>query len=75
QFLVSQLLSHGPALGLSLSFVWSRSGGALGALPPHLHLPDLSHLPRTGVDLVVEVAHPCLAQEHGEDILRHADFM
>ncbi|NXK46085.1 ASPD dehydrogenase, partial [Chauna torquata] len=27
------------------------------------------------VDLVVEVAHPCVAQEHGEDILAHADFM
>ncbi|XP_066031025.1 aspartate dehydrogenase domain-containing protein-like [Chamaea fasciata] len=75
QFLVSQLLSHGPPLGLSLSFVWARSAGALQALPPDLRLADLRHLPSTGVDLVVEVAHPCLAQEHGEDILRHADFM
>ncbi|XP_027563783.1 putative L-aspartate dehydrogenase, partial [Neopelma chrysocephalum] len=32
------------------------------------------NVPR-GVDLVVEVAHPCVAQEHGEDILGHADFM
>ncbi|NXQ66465.1 ASPD dehydrogenase, partial [Quiscalus mexicanus] len=28
-----------------------------------------------GVDLVVEVAHPCVTQEHGEDILGHADLM
>ncbi|NWV73011.1 ASPD dehydrogenase, partial [Dasyornis broadbenti] len=75
QFLVSQLLSQGRSLGLSLTFVWARDGGTLAALPPHLRLGDLRELPGTGVDLVVEVAHPCVAQEHGEDILRHADFM
>lgn len=75
QFLASQLQARGPSLGLTLAFVWARSGGALEALPPHLRLPDLRLLPATGVDLVVEVAHPCVAQEHGEDILRHADFM
>ncbi|XP_062368545.1 aspartate dehydrogenase domain-containing protein [Cinclus cinclus] len=75
RFLVSQLLSQGPSRGLSLSFVWARSGGALQALPPSLRLSDLRHLPSTAVDLVVEVAHPCVVQEHGEDILKHADFM
>ncbi|XP_058715735.1 aspartate dehydrogenase domain-containing protein-like [Poecile atricapillus] len=75
QFLVSQLLSQGPSLGLSLVFVWARRGGALEPLPPELRLTDLRQLPDTGVHLVVEVAHPCVVQEHGEDILRHADLM
>ncbi|XP_053824379.1 aspartate dehydrogenase domain-containing protein isoform X2 [Vidua chalybeata] len=75
QFLVSQLLSQGPSVGLSLCFVWARRQGALEALPPPLRLGDLRELPSTGVDLVVEVAHPCVAQEHGEDILGHADLM
>uniref|UniRef100_A0A8C3NQV4 Uncharacterized protein n=1 Tax=Geospiza parvula TaxID=87175 RepID=A0A8C3NQV4_GEOPR len=72
QFLVSQLLSRGPSVGLSLAFVWARRWEALEALPPALRLRDLSEL---GVDLVVEVAHPCVTQEHGEDILAHADLM
>ncbi|XP_030826642.1 putative L-aspartate dehydrogenase [Camarhynchus parvulus] len=75
QFLVSQLLSRGPSVGLSLAFVWARRWEALEALPPALRLRDLSELPSTGVDLVVEVAHPCVTQEHGEDILAHADLM
>ncbi|XP_017695357.1 PREDICTED: putative L-aspartate dehydrogenase isoform X2 [Lepidothrix coronata] len=75
QFLAQQLLARGPPLGLTLAWVWARDGASLEGLPPALRLPDLGLLPSTGVDLVVEVAHPCLAQEHGEDILRHADFM
>ncbi|XP_074786148.1 aspartate dehydrogenase domain-containing protein [Athene noctua] len=75
QFLAEQLLAQGPPLGLALAFVWARDGGRLEALPPPLRLLDLRLLPQTGVDLVVEVAHPRVAQEHGEDILAHADFM
>ncbi|XP_072777671.1 aspartate dehydrogenase domain-containing protein [Taeniopygia guttata] len=75
QFLVSQLMSLGPSLGLSLAFVWTRRPEALRALPPDLRLADLRQLPSTGVALVVEVAHPCVVQEHGEDILGHADLM
>ncbi|XP_051631177.1 aspartate dehydrogenase domain-containing protein isoform X3 [Manacus candei] len=75
QFLAQQLLARGPPLGLTLAWVWARDGASLGGLPPALRLLDLGLLPSTGVDLVVEVAHPCVAQEHGEDILGHADFM
>ncbi|XP_055664679.1 LOW QUALITY PROTEIN: aspartate dehydrogenase domain-containing protein [Falco peregrinus] len=75
QFLAGQLLAQGPPLGLALAFVWVRGEGRLEGLPPALRLPDLRLLPQTEVDLVVEVAHPCVAQEHGEDILAHADFM
>ncbi|XP_054664433.1 aspartate dehydrogenase domain-containing protein isoform X1 [Grus americana] len=75
QFLAGQLLARGPPLGLALAFVWARDGGRLEGLPPPLRLPDLRLLPQTEVDLVVEVAHPCVAREHGEDILAHADFM
>ncbi|XP_074423630.1 aspartate dehydrogenase domain-containing protein [Larus michahellis] len=75
QFLAGELLARGPPLGLTLAFVWARDGGRLEGLPPPLRLPDLRLLPQTEVDLVVEVAHPCVAREHGEDILAHADFM
>ncbi|CAN0018574.1 unnamed protein product, partial [Bubo scandiacus] len=75
QFLAGQLLAQGPPLGLALAFVWARDGGRLEALPPPLRLLDLRLLPQTEVDLVVEVAHPCVAREHGEDILAYADFM
>ncbi|KAM6289081.1 aspartate dehydrogenase domain-containing protein [Aegotheles albertisi] len=75
QFLAEQLLTRGPPLGLTLAFVWARDGGRLQGVPPPLRLPDLRRLPHTEVDLVVEVAHPCVAREHGEDILAHADFM
>lgn len=75
RFLAAQLLSRGPPLGVTLAFVWARSGGRLEGIPPELRLRDLRGLQHTGVDLVVEVAHPCVAQQHGEDILQHADFM
>ncbi|KAM9272330.1 aspartate dehydrogenase domain-containing protein [Cariama cristata] len=75
RYLAGRLLAEGPPLGLALAFVWARDRGALGGLPPALRLPDLRLLPQTEVDLVVEVAHPCVAREHGEVILAHADFM
>uniref|UniRef100_A0A8V5GMX5 Aspartate dehydrogenase domain-containing protein n=1 Tax=Melopsittacus undulatus TaxID=13146 RepID=A0A8V5GMX5_MELUD len=74
QFLVEQLLTRGPSLGLTLGFVWTR-GGALEGVPPQLRLLDLKELPHRDVELVVEVAHPCVATEYGEEILSHADFM
>ncbi|NXN96346.1 ASPD dehydrogenase, partial [Rhinopomastus cyanomelas] len=75
QFLSGQLLAEGPTLGWTLGFIWARDWDKLEGVPPRLRLRDLRQLPQTGVDLVVEVAHPCVAQEHGEDILAHADFM
>ncbi|XP_015706092.1 putative L-aspartate dehydrogenase isoform X2 [Coturnix japonica] len=75
RFLASQLLSVGPPHGVTLAFVWTRRGGPMDGIPPELHLKDLEGLQHTGVDLVVEVAHPCVTQEHGEEILQHADLM
>ncbi|KAM9510602.1 aspartate dehydrogenase domain-containing protein isoform 1-T2 [Guaruba guarouba] len=74
RFLVGQLLTRGPPLGLTLGFVWTR-GGALDGVPPPLQLRDLKELPHMDVELVVEVAHPSVAMEYGEEILRRADFM
>ncbi|XP_053908319.1 LOW QUALITY PROTEIN: aspartate dehydrogenase domain-containing protein [Cuculus canorus] len=73
RFLALQLQSRGPPLGFTLAFVWSRGG--VEGLPPPLRLGDLRLLPQTGVDLVVEVAHPEVIREHGEKILAHADLL
>ncbi|CAM9110551.1 unnamed protein product, partial [Bubo scandiacus] len=62
----------GPGSGLCLG---AGTGGGWRRCPPPLRLLDLRLLPQTEVDLVVEVAHPCVAREHGEDILAYADFM
>ncbi|XP_065715728.1 aspartate dehydrogenase domain-containing protein [Patagioenas fasciata] len=74
QFLAARLLAEGAPCGFSLGFVWRR-GGPERPLPPPLPLWDLRDLASTGVQLVVEVSHPSVAQEHGEEILTHADLM
>ncbi|XP_065511407.1 aspartate dehydrogenase domain-containing protein [Caloenas nicobarica] len=73
RFLAARLAAEGAPWGLALGFVWARGAGPEPPLPPPLR--DLRDLPGTGVDLVVEVAHPSVAQEHGEEILRHADLL
>ena len=47
RFLAAQLLSRGPPLGVTLAFVWARSGGRLEGIPPELRLRDLRGLQHT----------------------------
>ncbi|KYO39899.1 aspartate dehydrogenase domain-containing protein [Alligator mississippiensis] len=76
QYLVQRLQDDGLQLGLELAFVWNRDSRKLqGQVPSMLQLLDLAGVPQRAVDLVIEVAHPCIAQEHGEAFLAHADFM
>ncbi|XP_069773584.1 aspartate dehydrogenase domain-containing protein isoform X2 [Narcine bancroftii] len=62
--------------GLELAFVWNRSREKMdGKVRRELQLEFLSESMQRSADLIVEVAHPQIAQEYGEEILKHADFM
>uniref|UniRef100_A0A8C4YI73 Aspartate dehydrogenase domain-containing protein n=1 Tax=Gopherus evgoodei TaxID=1825980 RepID=A0A8C4YI73_9SAUR len=66
QYLVQRLQDEGPRHGLELAFVWNRDVGKLqGKVPISLQLQDLGR----EVDLVVEVAHPCVVRDHGASFL------
>ncbi|TFJ96373.1 putative L-aspartate dehydrogenase [Platysternon megacephalum] len=76
QYLVRRLQDEGPRHGLELAFVWNRDAGKLqGKVPVSLQLQDLARFPECEVDLVVEVAHPCVVRDHGATFLSGADFM
>ncbi|XP_053870980.1 aspartate dehydrogenase domain-containing protein isoform X2 [Malaclemys terrapin pileata] len=76
QYLVQRLQDEGPRHGLELAFVWNRDAGKLqGKVPVSLQLQDLARFPEREVDLVVEVAHPCVVRDHGISFLSGADFM
>ncbi|CAM4690705.1 unnamed protein product [Lepidochelys olivacea] len=76
QYLVRRLQEEGPRHGLELAFVWNRDARKLqGQVPASLQLQDLARFPEREADLVVEVAHPCIARDHGATFLSGADFM
>uniref|UniRef100_A0A8C8VJL1 Aspartate dehydrogenase domain-containing protein n=1 Tax=Pelusios castaneus TaxID=367368 RepID=A0A8C8VJL1_9SAUR len=76
RYLVQRLQDEGSQHGLELAFVWNRDVQKLqGQVPTSLQLQDLCGFPECNVDLVVEVAHPCITQDYGEAFLASADFM
>ncbi|XP_053114928.1 aspartate dehydrogenase domain-containing protein isoform X2 [Hemicordylus capensis] len=76
QYLVQQLQKDGSQHGLELAFVWNRDASKLeGTVPAELQLGDLTDFLERRADIIVEVAHPCIAQDHGESFLKAADFM
>ncbi|XP_074872229.1 aspartate dehydrogenase domain-containing protein isoform X2 [Carettochelys insculpta] len=76
QYLVQRLQDEGPQHGLELAFVWNRDPQKLqGKVPASLQLRDLARVSESAVHLLVEVAHPCIARDHGEAFLSGADFM
>ncbi|XP_046854507.1 putative L-aspartate dehydrogenase isoform X2 [Xenia sp. Carnegie-2017] len=61
---------------LELGFVWNRTCNILvGKIEQNLILKDLSKFNERNVDLIVEVAHPCITEKFGERFLDHADYM
>lgn len=59
-----------------LAFVWNRTRTAFGKeIGSHLILDDFSQLPQKDVDIVIEVAHPLVTREHGEQILKHCHYL
>nr|XP_020663867.1 putative L-aspartate dehydrogenase [Pogona vitticeps] len=76
QYLVKQLRDNGVQHGLELAFVWNRDARKLeGTVPLELRLAKLTNVLDWHADIIVEVAHPCIAQEHGESFLKATDFM
>ncbi|XP_032869728.1 putative L-aspartate dehydrogenase [Amblyraja radiata] len=76
QYLTARIEEEGCRHGLELAFVWNRSRDKMeGRVRREQQLPSLSDVVHRRADLVVEVAHPHIAKEHGAEILKHADFM
>ncbi|XP_060111757.1 aspartate dehydrogenase domain-containing protein [Heteronotia binoei] len=76
QYLVQRLQDDGPQHGLELAFVWNRDANKLkGTVPAELQLGKLTDFLERRADIIIEVAHPCITQTHGESFLKTADFM
>nr|XP_028559523.1 putative L-aspartate dehydrogenase isoform X1 [Podarcis muralis] len=76
QYLVKQLQDDGLRHGLELAFVWNRDARKLvGTVPEELQLGKLTDFLERRADVIIEVAHPCIVQDHGESFLKAADFM
>lgn len=76
-FVAEQLLRHveGGAGTWRAAFVHARRFEALDFVPEALRLGDLDDLARFAPSLVVEAAHPDITRQHGEAILKVADYM
>ncbi|XP_051896971.1 aspartate dehydrogenase domain-containing protein [Pristis pectinata] len=76
RYLTRKVQVEGQLHGLQLAFVWNSNQEKMeGKVQKELQLESLSELAQRRADLVVEVAHPQIAKEYGEEILKHADFM
>uniref|UniRef100_G1KLT7 Aspartate dehydrogenase domain-containing protein n=1 Tax=Anolis carolinensis TaxID=28377 RepID=G1KLT7_ANOCA len=76
QYLVKRLQDDGFQHGLELAFVWNRDSRKLeGSVPAELRLEKLADFLACHPDIIVEVAHPCIAREYGVSFLKTADFM
>ncbi|CAG2112965.1 unnamed protein product [Medioppia subpectinata] len=79
QYLVNEIRTNGPKLGLKLGFVWNRTKSedlyaSVGG-ERRLILDELSHFDRYPVDMIVEVSHPCVIYEFGHKFIQHSDLM
>lgn len=72
---VYEQLTSRPELGLEVAFVYNRSREKTAALPPGIVLEKLEDFASRGADLVVELAHPRITQEHGATFLQQTDYM
>ncbi|XP_063326659.1 aspartate dehydrogenase domain-containing protein [Pelmatolapia mariae] len=76
QYLVERIHKDGPALGLTLGFVWNRNSGKLsGLVPSELILGELSSFAERRCDVIIEVCHPQIVKEFGLQFLSQSHFM
>ncbi|XP_072917923.1 aspartate dehydrogenase domain-containing protein isoform X3 [Hemitrygon akajei] len=76
QYLTRKITEEGEQNSLELAFVWNRNQAKMdGKVQRDHQLESLSEMVQRRADLIVEVAHPQITKEYGEEILRHADFM
>jgi predicted dinucleotide-utilizing enzyme len=74
KYVYEQLASR-PELGLEVAFVHNRSREKIAALPPGVVLEKLEDFASREAELIVELAHPSITQEHGAAFLAHTDYM
>lgn len=72
---VYEALTNRPELGLEVAFVHNRSREKTVALPPGIVLEKLEDFSSRGAELIVELAHPRVTQEHGAALLAVTDYM
>ncbi|KAK9397103.1 putative L-aspartate dehydrogenase [Crotalus adamanteus] len=76
QYLTKRIQDEGFQHGLELAFVWNRDASKMeDTVPVELRLGKLTDFLQCHADVIVEVAHPCIAQDYGEFFLKAADFM
>ncbi|XP_075049306.1 aspartate dehydrogenase domain-containing protein [Mixophyes fleayi] len=75
-YLVNQILKEGDRYHLELAFVWNRTIEKMeGAVESHLQLHDLSEFEKRNADVIVEVAHPSITRDYGEQFLSAANLL
>ncbi|XP_072284151.1 aspartate dehydrogenase domain-containing protein [Pyxicephalus adspersus] len=75
-YLVQQILEDGKKYNLEVAFVWNRTMKKLdGIIEPQLQLHQLSDFRTRKADLIVEVAHPDITRDYGEQFLSAANLM
>ncbi|XP_041066463.1 putative L-aspartate dehydrogenase [Carcharodon carcharias] len=76
QYLTEMIEEEGHQHGIELAFVWNRNPKKMeGKVRKELQLEDLNKFVERCADLIVEVAHPRIIKEYGEEFLKHADCM
>ncbi|GCC38362.1 aspartate dehydrogenase domain-containing protein isoform X1 [Chiloscyllium punctatum] len=76
QYLTEMIEEKGHLYGLELAFVWNRNQEKMeGKVRKEMQLEDLSMFIERRADLIVEVAHPQIIKDYGEEFLKHADCM
>lgn len=72
---IYQQIATRPELGLEVAFVNESSRERVRELPSEIVLEDLYDFPSRAPDLICEVAHPSVTLDHGEQFLKHCDYM
>uniref|UniRef100_UPI00398F30F3 aspartate dehydrogenase domain-containing protein isoform X2 n=1 Tax=Pristiophorus japonicus TaxID=55135 RepID=UPI00398F30F3 len=76
QYLTAMIEEDGPQHSLELAFVWNRNQKKMkGKVREEVQLEDLSQFVERCADLILEVAHPQIAKDYGDEFLKYADFM
>ncbi|XP_072341660.1 aspartate dehydrogenase domain-containing protein isoform X2 [Scyliorhinus torazame] len=76
QYLAGMIEEEGHQHGFELAFVWNRHQKKMdGNVRKELQLEDLNKFVARCADLIVEVAHPQIIKDYGEEFLKHADCM
>ncbi|HOX56115.1 MAG TPA: DUF108 domain-containing protein [Candidatus Paceibacterota bacterium] len=74
RYVYEQIVSR-PELGLDVAFVHELAADRLAGVPAEAALPNITAFASRGADLVIEMAHPAVTRQFGEQFLRETDYM